>query len=65
MAHQTEALVHGTRVSFIATFSSTSWERQQIRRSTLRVLDEGLLSESCPTLAWRTKGSSAIGTDSR
>jgi SAM-dependent methyltransferase len=44
MAHEVDALVDGTRVSFKSTFSSPSWERPQISRSTLRFLDAGSLS---------------------
>jgi SAM-dependent methyltransferase len=44
MAHDVEAPVDGTRVSFRSTFSSPSWERPQISRSTLRFLDAGSLS---------------------
>jgi SAM-dependent methyltransferase len=44
MAHEVAAPVDGTRVSFNATFSSPSWERPQVSRSTLRFLDAGSLS---------------------
>ena len=38
MAHQVETPVRGYFVSFTATFSSPSWDLQQISRSTLRFL---------------------------
>ena len=44
MAHQVEHPVVGDVVSFTATFSSPSWDRPQVSRSTLRFLSEDKLS---------------------
>jgi ubiquinone/menaquinone biosynthesis C-methylase UbiE len=44
MAHEVETPVHGDIVSFTATFSSPSWDRAEISRSTLRFLDADSLS---------------------
>ena len=43
MAHQVETLVTGDVVSFTATFSSPSWDRPQVSRSTLRFLSKDKL----------------------
>ncbi|MXZ03604.1 MAG: class I SAM-dependent methyltransferase [Chloroflexi bacterium] len=43
MAHQVEEPVVGDVVSFTATFSSPSWDRPQVSRSTLRFLNEDKL----------------------
>lgn len=39
MAHEVETPVDGNLVSFTITFSSPSWNRPQLSRSTLRFLD--------------------------
>lgn len=39
MAHEVETPVDGNLVSFTVTFSSPSWNRPQLSRSTLRFLD--------------------------
>ena len=44
MAHQVETPVVGGVVSFTTTFSSPSWERPLVSRSTLRFLDADSLS---------------------
>jgi SAM-dependent methyltransferase len=44
MACQVELPVQADRVSFTATYSSPSWERPQVSRSTLRFLDADALS---------------------
>ena len=44
MAHQVEKPVVGDIVSFTVTFSSPSWERPLVSRSTLRFLDADSLS---------------------
>jgi SAM-dependent methyltransferase len=44
MALQVELPVQGDLVSFTATYSSSSWERPRVSRSTLRFLDVGALS---------------------
>ena len=44
MAHQVETPVAGDVVSFTTTFSSPSWERPLVSRSTLRFLDADSLS---------------------
>ena len=44
MAHQVETPVDGEIVSFTATFSSSSWDRPRLSRSTLRFLDADSLS---------------------
>lgn len=44
MAHQVEQPVVGDVVSFTATFSSPSWDRPQVSRSTLRFISEDKLS---------------------
>ena len=44
MGLQVELPVLGDLVSFTATYSSPSWERPQVSRSTLRFLDAGALS---------------------
>ena len=44
MAHQVETPVAGDIVSFTITFTSPSWERSLISRSTLRFLDADSLS---------------------
>ena len=44
MAHQVETPVVGDVVSFTCTFSSPSWERPLVSRSTLRFLDADSLS---------------------
>ena len=44
MAHQVEKPVVGDIVSFTGTFSSPSWERPLVSRSTLRFLDVDSLS---------------------
>lgn len=43
MAHQVEHPVMGDVVSFTATFSSPSWDRPKVSRSTLRFLSEDKL----------------------
>ena len=43
MAHQVEEPVVGDVVSFTATFSSPSWDRSQVSRSTLRFLSKNKL----------------------
>lgn len=43
MAHQVEQPLMGDVVSFTATFSSPSWDRPQVSRSTLRFLSEDKL----------------------
>ena len=44
MAHEVETPVDGNLVSFSITFSSPSWDRPQLSRSTLRFLDADSLS---------------------
>ena len=44
MAHQVETPVDGEIVSFTVTFSSPSWDRPRLSRSTLRFLDADSLS---------------------
>jgi hypothetical protein len=44
MAHQVETPVDGNTVSFTVTFTSPTWDRPQISRSTLRFLDADALS---------------------
>lgn len=44
MAHEVETPVDGDIVSFTITFSSPSWDRPQLSRSTLRFLDAESLS---------------------
>ena len=44
MAHQVERPVVGDIVSFTATFTSSSWDRPLVSRSTLRFLDADSLS---------------------
>ena len=44
MAHQVETHVVGDVVSFTATFTSPSWQRPLVSRSTLRFLDANSLS---------------------
>jgi ubiquinone/menaquinone biosynthesis C-methylase UbiE len=44
MAHEVETPVDGNIVSFTVTFTSPSWDRPQVSRSTLRFLDADSLS---------------------
>ncbi|MGO9196401.1 MAG: class I SAM-dependent methyltransferase [Acidimicrobiales bacterium] len=44
MAHSVETPTDPNTVSFVTTFTSTSWERPQVSRSTLRFLDVNALS---------------------
>jgi ubiquinone/menaquinone biosynthesis C-methylase UbiE len=44
MAHEVETPVDGNIVSFTITFTSPSWDRPQVSRSTLRFLDADSLS---------------------
>ena len=44
MAHQVDTPVVGDTVSFTATFTSPSWDRPEVSRSTLRFLDANSLS---------------------
>ena len=44
MAHEVETPVDGNIVSFTTTFTSPSWDRPQVSRSTLRFLDADSLS---------------------
>ncbi len=44
MAHQVELPARGDLVSFTTTYSSASWERPRVSRSTLRFLDAGTLA---------------------
>jgi hypothetical protein len=44
MAHEVATPVVGSTVSFTTTFTSPSWDRPQVSRSTLRFLDAGSLS---------------------
>ena len=44
MAHKVETPVSGDVVSFTATFSSPSWDRLQVSRSTLRFMDNDSLT---------------------
>ena len=44
MAHEVETPVDGNTVSFTTTFTSPSWDRPQVSRSTLRFLDADSLS---------------------
>jgi ubiquinone/menaquinone biosynthesis C-methylase UbiE len=39
MAHQVDLPVNGDTVSFTTTYTSTSWERPELSRSTLRFID--------------------------
>jgi SAM-dependent methyltransferase len=45
MAHEVETPADGKIVSFTTTFTSPSWDRPQVSRSTLRFLDSDSLSE--------------------